>query len=70
MRSFLEGFRFLKYKKFPRSDFFFFEFAVHCVGFRFRKCKKGFPLRKYKNSFDISAGKFHFPKYKDFFFQV
>ena len=43
---------------------------MQCVGFRFRKCKKGFPLRKYKNSFDISAGKFHFPKYKDFFFQV
>ena len=33
----------------------------------FRKYKKTFSLRKYKIFFNITARKFHFPKYKEFF---
>ena len=48
--KFFRGFCFLKYKKFSRRGFLiFFKLRLKSTGFRFRKNKKTFLLRKYKN---------------------
>ena len=48
--KFFRGFCFLKYKKFSRRGFLiFFKLRLKSTGFRFRKNKKSFLLRKYKN---------------------
>ena len=59
--------------------FFYFFRGLGCAGFRFWKYKKGFLLKKSNKSLfwenimnfsNIWARKFHFPKYKEFFFGV
>ena len=41
-------------------------FGLGSAGFHFLNYNKRFPLRKYKNSFNIRARNFHFPKYEEF----
>ena len=60
-KKFFRGFPFLKYKKFSRGEFFLFlDLGLKSAGLH---------SRKRKNFFNIRARKFHFPKYKEFFFQ-
>ena len=48
--KFFRGFCFLKYNKFSQRGFLiFFKLRLKSTGFRFRKNKKSFLLRKYKN---------------------
>ena len=56
-------------RNFSQDEFLlFFELGVKSAGFRLRKYKKNFLLRKYNNCFNIRARKFHFPKYKELFY--
>ena len=65
---FFRGLCFLKYNKFSRGGvLLFLEPGLKIAGFRFRKYKKSFLLREYKEFFNIRARKFHFRKYKEFF---
>ena len=45
----------------------FLGLRLESAGFHFHKFKKTFFLIKYKKCFNVRVGKFHFPKYKEFF---
>ena len=62
-KDFFPGFRFLKCKK----SFLLRKYSEFFRGFRLPKYNKNFLWRKHKKLSSIRAGKFHFPKYKEFF---
>ena len=55
-------------KNFLKGGFLlFFELGLKSAEFHFRKYKKSYLLRQYKNIFNVRARNFHFMKYKKFF---
>ena len=67
-KKFFRGLRFLKYNKFSRGGvLLFLGLGLKTAGFHFVKYNKFFPLKKYKNFYNVRVKKFHFRKNKNSF---